>query len=379
MIRYTLIVIAISTTYGSLSYAEDLEDPGPRNLPSLYYLPYSPLPKKLDIETILRDMKQFDRSQNPTLHFLRMQASIGQSLTSDSRSASEIWKFAANEGSINPDLYQGIKFLNGWSEEKNYEKALNLISMIAKSGDPQARFALGMVFKLGLGVEQNDDKAKENFLAAANTWKEQSSVNGGEPDHYLGYLYLNGLGVEQDPEQAEFYFRRGAEFDFAPSYHSLGKLYEAGCGLKPNKEAQRIASFRIAANAGFAPSEYNLGKYYEEESDYTNATIWFAKAAAQGYPKAQRELGRKYIHKRNNLSDNVVALKWLTLASEQGDFEAQVDQGVLLNSMTHEEIEISETLAASWHPNLRHPEWITLFSPAAPAFPQFQSVSACSD
>jgi len=50
--------------------------------------------------------------------------------------------------------------------------------------------------------------------------------------------------------------------------------------------------------------------------DYTQALVWFVKAAEQGYPEAHLQLGAVYFAGRGGVAkDNVEALKRLTIAS----------------------------------------------------------------
>ncbi len=63
--------------------------------------------------------------------------------------------------------------------------------------------------------------------------------------------------------------------------------------------------------------------------DDAQAVIWFRKAALQGHPKAQNNLGLMYEHGRGTVQDYAQAIVWLRKAAEQGDAAAENNIGLM--------------------------------------------------
>lgn len=78
---------------------------------------------------------------------------------------------------------------------RDFEKAVRIWKSAAKRGHPRARYRLGVAYRSGRGVEQ--DNAKAVF------WFEKAAANGDADAQYaLGKLYEKGLGVESDRGRA---------------------------------------------------------------------------------------------------------------------------------------------------------------------------------
>jgi hypothetical protein len=63
--------------------------------------------------------------------------------------------------------------------------------------------------------------------------------------------------------------------------------------------------------------------------DYKTAVKWYTLAANQGYASAQFNLGSMYIGGKGVPQDYKTAAKWFTLAAEQGDADAQFGLGLI--------------------------------------------------
>lgn len=71
----------------------------------------------------------------------------------------------------------------------------------ADQGNPRALNALANLHYLGLGVEQDFEKAAELYMAAASKGFAPAQVN-------LGNLFSQGLGVRQDPMRAFAWYQQ---------------------------------------------------------------------------------------------------------------------------------------------------------------------------
>jgi len=92
-----------------------------------------------------------------------------------------------------------------------------------------------------------------------------------------------------------------------------------------------LPALQEKAAAGDAHAQWNLGLFYKEgykvKKDYTQAALWFERAAEQGHVKAQKELGSLYKEGKGVEKNYEQALKWYKLAADQGDVWAQWELG----------------------------------------------------
>src|SRR3990167_872338 len=111
----------------------------------------------------------------------------------------------------------------------------------------------------------------------------------------LGVMYLLGRGVPQDDEKAFYYFSRAARADDPFAQNELAYLYAAGKGTAKNPELA-FYWYQKAANTGLASAEYNLGLMYLSgfgtEKNRALGISWVKKSAAHGFLPAQTALLR---------------------------------------------------------------------------------------
>jgi hypothetical protein len=82
---------------------------------------------------------------------------------------------------------------------------------------------------------------------------------------------------------------------------------------------QTLAALRARAQAGHAPSQAKLGDHYQSASDFTNAVVWYRKAAEQGEVKAQLSLASCYLAGQGVTKAPQEAARWLRAAALQID------------------------------------------------------------
>ena len=127
------------------------------------------------------------------------------------------------------DYSDGVSALN----DGNYQRALQLLLPLAEKGEPKAQWKLGLVYHLGLGVQENDAKARE--------WLTKSAQQGNADAQYqLGHLYAFGFGVpknETDPDlkAVQWYFKAAVQ-GHPEAQYNLGLMFLAGKGLVQSHE-----------------------------------------------------------------------------------------------------------------------------------------------
>ena len=81
----------------------------------------------------------------------------------------------------------------------DYEKAAKLYSTLAKDGNAEAQYNLGMMHRAGRGVPHDYNEARKWYRLAAEQGNSLAQFN-------LGWMYASGKGVPQDYVQSHMWF-----------------------------------------------------------------------------------------------------------------------------------------------------------------------------
>lgn len=108
----------------------------------------------------------------------------------------------------------------------------------------------------------------------------------------------------------------------------LGALFEDGSDSAiPQNIAEAVKWYAKAANQGYPKAQHNLALLYEDgrgvKQSYTEAAKWYAKAAKAGFSEAQNNLAVLYIMGNGVKQDRTQAEKLLTAAVGQGNENAR--------------------------------------------------------
>jgi len=116
----------------------------------------------------------------------------------------------------------------------------------------------------------------------------------------------------------------------AKSQYDLGHMYFHGEGV-PQNYTEALLWFRKAADQGNAKAQYGIGYMYHNgkgvPQNNAEALRWNLLSAKQGYAKAQSNIGTLYYYGHGVGQDYTESLRWYRLAADQGDAPAQEDLG----------------------------------------------------
>jgi hypothetical protein len=98
----------------------------------------------------------------------------------------------------------------------------------AERGDPAAQTQLGLRYRKGQGVAEDNQQAVEWYRKAAEQKYPDAQA-------YLGFMYMTGRGVKKDFAEAARYSRMAAEQNNTTGQLNLGLLYLSGRGVPLNK------------------------------------------------------------------------------------------------------------------------------------------------
>jgi len=100
-------------------------------------------------------------------------------------------------------------------------------------------------------------------------------------------------------------------------------------GINKASLARATSESRLSAEKGDAQAQYRLGRmYFQGEGvpqDYTQAALWYHKAADQDYAKAQYALGYMYYFGHGVQQSYSEAVRWYRKAADQGDASAEIN------------------------------------------------------
>jgi hypothetical protein len=100
------------------------------------------------------------------------------------------------------------------------------------------------------------------------------------------------------------------------SFPSFGQqLEQYAHNTTPN--FPKLPTIRAEAEGGNAKAQAKLGDYYRANSDFTNAVVWYRKAAEQGETDAQFSLASCYLAGQGVAKNSQEAAKWLRAAATQ--------------------------------------------------------------
>jgi TPR repeat protein len=185
-------------------------------------------------------------------------------------------------------------------------------------------FALVAIFAAPLGsalAASFDDGVaaynRNDFATAAAVFTQLAEGGDPQAQHNLGLLYLEGKGVARDDAQAMFWYRKSADQGFASSQFDVGLMFEDGEGV-PADAAAAIAWYTKASDQNYLPAEEKLADIYIARKDFADALVWVRKAADQGDPGEQFNLGSFYFNGWAAPKDDAQARLWYSKAAAQG-------------------------------------------------------------
>jgi uncharacterized protein len=248
----------------------------------------------------------------------------------------------------------------------NYQKALRLLKALSKRdedsagnedkyactdgglncGDVRAQLRLGIMYRIGQGVPQDNTKAAYWFTKAAKHWRWRSN----RPNQL--YRMLRGLELSQKEREAEGVARQNWHRVQATAQTHLGLMYANGEGV-PEDDAKAVYWFKKAMLWGFyEPAYLNLGLMYEKgegvPQDYATAVDYYAAAAKRGYAEAQSNLGLMYVNGYGVPKDRVRAYAWFSIAAAQGGADGKKGKNLVAKYMTPAQIAEAQKLSREY-------------------------------
>jgi TPR repeat protein/S1-C subfamily serine protease len=265
--------------------------------------------------------------------------------------------FAYGDEKTNKDIEEAVK-------SQNYEALFRLVEPHAEGGDAKAQFHFCILHWHGLGVISNAQKAISwckkashkkskaekyaEFIEVALKKTGATQTSKSKIIEALRVLAENGNGEAQwlmhqahDDKMVEFnkrdkqarkkWLNMAVENDYPPALVSVAR--EWFTSDDPNTQEKFVSYMQRAAKQKNAEAMYLLGSFYqpweingeaeEPQRDYEKSIYWYRKSAKIDGQGAF-ELSKLLRSRVSPIQDHDEAFKWLKLAAEKDEQEAQV-------------------------------------------------------
>lgn len=167
----------------------------------------------------------------------------------------------------------------------DYKLAYPELLSLANEGNPTAAYYLGRMYREGLGVDADTDKAVQYFEQADRDHYPEAAVA-------LGQMVIKGEGTMQNLDLGLQYLKKAAYAGNDDALYALGKMYENGEGVEKNY-TYAFGFFYIGALKGDQRAQLKTAQYYFAgrgiPQDFKEAVKWYSRSANQGYVLAQKE------------------------------------------------------------------------------------------
>ena len=239
---------------------------------------------------------------------------------------------------------------------KNDKVAVAVLSDLADKDYPQAVAAMGLVYRDGISVTPDYDKAKAYYNKAINLGvtgldcylrdcekrkayatrinQIRQGVKSGDAKACgdLGWCYANGVVVYFDNERAVECFKLGAEKNDPQSMYELGIRYFIGYGVEQDIN-KAVKLMEKAAKGGNADAQYQMALMNDEATPIAKndavAVAWYDKAMAQNHADALYNGGLQYLNGSLRTANKAKAMECLLKSSNLGNANAAYLIGTL--------------------------------------------------
>ncbi|HEX4143446.1 MAG TPA: SEL1-like repeat protein [Pirellulales bacterium] len=245
--------------------------------------------------------------------------------------ARSLFEPLANQGNSAAQNELGTLYIDGHGVAQDYGKAFFWLRKSADQGDGAALYNLGLLEENGWGRPKDDAKAFNYYLQGA----EKGNFDARKK---VTAAYSEGIGVKQDWTKVFEWTQNFAADGDAYWQAALGDLYLEGNGVERNYELAEDWFRKTAASSdGEDLAELQLGRMYANgwglTKDPLKAIAWYQKSAEHNSPLAQYELGDLYRVGAPGIPRSYdEALKWLKLAADAGNSDAQLILGVMYHN-----------------------------------------------
>ncbi|MBX2868498.1 MAG: SEL1-like repeat protein [Acidiferrobacterales bacterium] len=176
-----------------------------------------------------------------------------------------------------------------------------IVAILLASGQATAQSA---EYEQAFNAYQN-----QQFDSAESLWGSLAKEGDINAQYALGVMHLRQEASDSSPVAAFSWFEKAASQGHATAMFNLGVAYWEGAGVAQDK-SKALELWQEAALKGDSGAQFNLGLAYyigeERTADLDQASKWIGLAADQNHPEAKRIL-KVIDNEKKNKSELIVA------------------------------------------------------------------------
>lgn len=191
--------------------------------------------------------------------------------------------------------------------------------------------------------------ANASDTAFFNAMTVLAKKGDAEAQYHVGMMYNNGIGTQQDRGQAFEWFQKSAALNHPLGAYKLGCYYDGqGEGIVASDADQALKYKLVAAEAGYALAQHDVANIYDRRGDSEQALKWWKMAGDQGYPRALFSLFRAYSEGKGAPQDLSLSYAYFKLS----DMAPRKKVDEMATFLSTAELKAAEKMVAEWKPQV---------------------------
>jgi TPR repeat protein len=300
-------------------------------------------------------------------HLLGLCYHRGAGVPRDLASAVKWYRLAAEQKEPTAASTLGTLFESGDGIPRDFTEAVKWYRVGAEAGEGLAQYRLGLCYRDGTawrltsprprpgsgwqrGSQPTPRCAWLSAMSNANSLPSLPSSSSGR----VSKPVRRRRRVQGSWKQAFEHLRKATDYGHPYAPAVLAGMYRRGDDGPGDDAAAEALIGKIERTSDRILLHYIGMSYVGREGisakHAARAIGFLRRAALLGYPPSQNTLGFRLMSAPDRPSDLVEAFKWLTLAAQQGDPDAQANLTHLRPKLTDEQVEEGTRAAANFQP-----------------------------
>lgn len=308
-------------------------------------------------------LKEVKEIYNKGVQYLK-----GKGVEKSLEEAARYFRQAAELGYVDAQYAIGVQYLKGQGVKKDVKEAAMWLMTAAEEGHVKAMYNVGLMHRHGVGVPMDQELATTWTHRAADRGHKKARTSdllkvfgygpwmGYDPAEMgvetirgyakrgdknaqirMGLLHLDGEMVEKDEALAFQWFLQAAKQGVPYAQWQVSQMYLDGIGVALDEDAAE-RYIKLAAEGGYAEAECAYGRclYYGVDNpspaERAEAAKFFLRAAIQGLPDGQEEIGWLTFIGDGVAPDRKAGIAWMQKAAEGGSQAARYRLSTLSGS-----------------------------------------------
>lgn len=195
---------------------------------------------------------------------------------------------------------------------------------------------------------------RAEYATALKELTPLAEKGNAKAQYRLGKIFNLGQGLPPNKKEAAKWFHMAAQQGLAEAQGALGYLCLVGDGVSQNNDLA-LEWTRKAAEQGDAMAQFNLSTMYSEKfgikKNPAESLKWLRKAADQRHIEALNALGSLYEKGEAGVKQNpVLAYMLFSVSAEKDDSAAAAKRTALEKNMSASDVRAGKELARKWKP-----------------------------